>query len=574
MAVLQRFDKRLNSRWGRVLRENLVAYLFLAPALLLIFVFGIYPVGFAFFVSLYQWRRFPDQYNGLAHYVRALDNFAYVLFFWIALGLVIYALLMLRRLWRQRELRLPALSSVLPGAVNATAILLLINWLSILIPIIINIPQRLRGQARVPGLFIDELFASFRYPEAVAVVTPLLIVGIIAIAVSVFWLRVIRFPKLMVVAAPESVEESAEIKQPQPSQFLLRGTTIVLAAAVGGLLLQLTVSQISAAAAAAQVATSSLPVWSQLIFISAGVALLVGAYLLWQRAFKQSNSNRRLIIFALGAALLVVGGYALAVELPRALVNADPNVLNGFNITVMFALGTVPFQLSIGLGLAYLLFQNIKGKAFFRIVYFLPYIMPFVATSIVFGLIFSTRPTSLANHMLEFFGIAPQKWLLEPTGVISLIFNGNVPPVLTGPSLALVVIMMYTTWTYIGYDAAVFLAGLGGIPPELYEAARIDGAGGWSIFRHITLPLLSPTTFFLSLIAVIGTFQAFTQIWIMRTPASQRAVDTLGVHIFETVRSADPNMGYGSAMAFVLFAVILLLTVFQNRIMGSRVFYG
>ena len=113
--------------------------------------------------------------------------------------------------------------------------------------------------------------------------------------------------------------------------------------------------------------------------------------------------------------------------------------------------------------------------------------------------------------------------------------------------------MLYTTWTYIGYDAAVFLAGLGNISPELYEAARIDGAGGWSIFRYITLPLLSPTTFFLSLIAVIGTFQAFTQIWIMRTPASQRAVDTLGVYIFETVRSTDPNMGYGSAMAFVLF---------------------
>jgi multiple sugar transport system permease protein len=134
--------------------------------------------------------------------------------------------------------------------------------------------------------------------------------------------------------------------------------------------------------------------------------------------------------------------------------------------------------------------------------------------------------------------------------------------------------MIYTTWTYIGYDAVIFLAGLGNISPELYEAARIDGASGWSIFRHLTLPLLSPTTFFLSLIAVIGTFQAFTQIWIMRTPASQRSVDTLGVHIFETVRNTDPNMGYGSAMAFVLFGVILLLTVFQNRIMGSRVFYG
>jgi len=155
-----------------------------------------------------------------------------------------------------------------------------------------------------------------------------------------------------------------------------------------------------------------------------------------------------------------------------------------------------------------------------------------------------------------------------------MFFGEGVPDVLVGPALALVVIMLYTTWTYIGYDAVVFLAGLGNISPELYEAARIDGASSWSVFRHITLPLLSPTTFFLSLIAVIGTFQSFTQIWIMRTPASQRSVDTLSIYIFETVRSNDPNMGYGSAMAFVLFGVILLLTIFQNRIMGSRVFYG
>jgi multiple sugar transport system permease protein len=110
---------------------------------------------------------------------------------------------------------------------------------------------------------------------------------------------------------------------------------------------------------------------------------------------------------------------------------------------------------------------------------------------------------------------------------------------------------------------------LGNIPNELYEAARIDGASEWALFRHITLPLLSPTTFFLSLIAIIGSFRAFTQIWIMRNPANQSAVDTLGVNIFETVRGTDPNMGYGSAMSFVLFGVILLLTLFQNRIMRS-----
>jgi multiple sugar transport system permease protein len=134
--------------------------------------------------------------------------------------------------------------------------------------------------------------------------------------------------------------------------------------------------------------------------------------------------------------------------------------------------------------------------------------------------------------------------------------------------------MLYTIWTYIGYDTVVFLAGLGNISGELYEAARIDGASGWRLFRHITLPLLSPTTFFLSLIAIIGTFKAFTQIWIMRSPAAGSSVDTVSVYIFETVRATDPNMGYGSAMSFVLFGIILLLTLFQNRIMGSKVFYG
>jgi multiple sugar transport system permease protein len=277
---------------------------------------------------------------------------------------------------------------------------------------------------------------------------------------------------------------------------------------------------------------------------------------------------------ALAAILLAAGGVILIMELPRALAENDPDVLRGFSVTVMFVLGTVPIQLAIGLGLAILMFQNIKGKSLFRMVYFLPYIMPFVATSIVFRQIFSHRPTSPINHVLNFFGVPVQTWLIEPQGIGSLLFGDSIPPILSGPSLALIVIMIYTIWTYIGYDTVVFLAGLGNISGELYEAARIDGANGWNIFRRITLPLLSPTTFFLSLIAIIGTFQAFTQIWILRTPAAATSVDTIGVYIFETVRNTDPNMGYGSALAFVLFGVILVLTLFQNRIMGRKVFYG
>ena len=356
-------------------------------------------------------------------------------------------------------------------------------------------------------------------PDAVVAGNPFLLAAIAALVVSLVWFRLVH----------------SETR----ATYWIWGTSAVLAAAIGALLLQATVSAIQAATAAAQANGETLPIWSQIIFISAGVALIAAAYVLWQRALKQ-DGDRRFVVGAGAAALLVVGGYALAVELPRALANADPKVLTGFNITLMFAAGTVPFQLAIGLGLAYLLFQNIKGKAFFRIVYFLPYIMPFVATSIVFNLIFSFRPSSLANHVLQFFGVPVQKWITEPTGIFQLIFGPQTPSVLVGPSLALIVIMLYTTWTYIGYDAVIFLAGLGNVSPELYEAARIDGATSWSIFRYITLPLLSPTTFFLSLIAVIGTFQAFTQIWIMRTPASQRSVDTLGVYIFQTVQNTDP----------------------------------
>ncbi|MBL8144823.1 MAG: sugar ABC transporter permease, partial [Anaerolineae bacterium] len=129
-------------------------------------------------------------------------------------------------------------------------------------------------------------------------------------------------------------------------------------------------------------------------------------------------------------------------------------------------------------------------------------------------------------------------------------------------------------WTYIGYATVIYLAGLGNIANELYEAARIDGAGEWNVFRHITLPMLSPTTFFLTLIAIIGTLQSFTQVWILRTPAAAQSVDTMGVLIYRTISATQPDMGYGAALSLVLFVVILIFTRIQNRVSESRVHYG
>ncbi|NDJ61374.1 MAG: sugar ABC transporter permease, partial [Chloroflexi bacterium] len=165
-------------------------------------------------------------------------------------------------------------------------------------------------------------------------------------------------------------------------------------------------------------------------------------------------------------------------------------------------------------------------------------------------------------------------WLMEPRGILHMLFGADLPAWLAGPGLALVAILIYNIWVYTGFAAVIFLAGLGNIPRELNEAARIDGASGWQTFRHVTVPLLSPTIFFQVLIATIGTFQAFTNIWLMRQAGAYNAVDTVSIYIFQNIRSAHPDYAYGSALAFVLFFVILLLTLLQNRVVGRRVFYG
>jgi multiple sugar transport system permease protein len=179
---------------------------------------------------------------------------------------------------------------------------------------------------------------------------------------------------------------------------------------------------------------------------------------------------------------------------------------------------------------------------------------------------FSIRPQAPVNQLLNFFGMDTLRWIQEPEPIFT--FLG-----IEGPSLALVVIMLYSIWVYVGYDTVIYLAGLGNISRELTEAAEIDGAGRWQIFRHIIFPLLSPTTYFLSLIAIIGTFKAFSHIWVMRHDLALGTTDTFSVTIF--IEFFDKvRYGYASALAFVLFAIILSLTYINNRIQGSRVFYG
>lgn len=311
--------------------------------------------------------------------------------------------------------------------------------------------------------------------------------------------------------------------------------------------------------------------WGALFFV-VGFLVLIGAYFIWERAFK-ARSSTGLVARLVVALVLLAGGWLIATGWGRMMAEGDDRFLSSLPITLYYAIGAVPLQIAISLVLAYLLFQKIRGQELFRMIFFLPYITPVIATALVFRYIFSPRPTSLSNQFLTRLGFAPREWLFEPQPALNVIFGLDLSGFWAGPSLAMVSIIVFGIWTFVGYNTVIFLAGLGNIPNSVYEAAEIDGANGWQVFRHITVPLLSPVTFYLSLIGFIGTFKAFNHIFVMQTPSAQGTVETASVSIFNTFYKAS-QFGYASAQAIMLFLIILYLTFVQTRIFGSKVFYG
>ncbi len=324
--------------------------------------------------------------------------------------------------------------------------------------------------------------------------------------------------------------------------------------------------------------------WTYLV----SIGLVLIAWLTWKGAQIYSAMRLGLHILAL-CALLGGAGFFFFVDFNRMWTSGSTQLFYSLIRTLFYSLGTVPVQLSVSLVLAYILFQNIKGRGLFRLIYFLPYVAPTVATSVVFKRIFSLRETGLMNQIISLFGLPPMRWLNEPKAIMPLLvetlngifktnlvwpqIEGPLGAFLNGPSLALISVMIYNWWVYIGYDAVIYLAGLGNIPGELYEAAAIDGANRWTAFFRITIPLLSPTIFFLAIMATIGTFKAFNSIWVMYERNSLDTVDTASILIFRTFRS-NGQFGEAAAMSFILFAIIFALSKIQQRVGEKVVFYG
>jgi ABC-type sugar transport system permease subunit len=283
--------------------------------------------------------------------------------------------------------------------------------------------------------------------------------------------------------------------------------------------------------------------------------------------------------------------YALFISLNRGPINqfqfsgllnytqalSNPILWQSVLNTLAFALLTLPVTMALGMFFAYLLFQGMRGEATYRVVFFLPYVISTVGSSIIWAWIFDPS-NGLANQILGFLGISPLRWLIEPRGVFAILFGGlgiQLPAWLQGPSLALVAIAIFTIWQTMGYDIVLFLAGLTNIPGELYEAAEIDGASRWQLFRYITVPLLSPTTFFVLVVSVIASLQSFNQIFAMNSAAAQtlggplEGTNTLTVYMFNQLYTYS-NYGYASTIAILLSILILAFTLINFKFFGRR----
>ncbi len=231
----------------------------------------------------------------------------------------------------------------------------------------------------------------------------------------------------------------------------------------------------------------------------------------------------------------------------------DPLFYQALYNTVYISLLSVPLQLCLALLIALGLNEKLRGVNFYRTIFFLPSQMPLVAGALLWLWIFNPD-FGLANAALRAFGMAPLRWL----------FDVN----LAKPSIVAI-----TLWGGVGIPMIIFLAGLQGIPQSLYEASSIDGAGTWSRFWHVTLPLLSPVVFFNLIIGIISSFQGyFTLIYITTQGGPANATLIYILYLFFKAFQ-DFDMGYASSLAWVLFLIVVVLTGLQFLLARRWVYY-
>jgi len=218
--------------------------------------------------------------------------------------------------------------------------------------------------------------------------------------------------------------------------------------------------------------------------------------------------------------------------------------------TAVYTFWVVPIQTFLSLVIAAILNQKLMGRAFFRAAFYFPSITSSVVITIIFMWIFNT--TGLLNYALTWVGIEGPNWLGDPAYALKAIMGLNI-------------------WTTLGTMTVIFLAGLQGVPGQVYEAAELDGAGPIQTFFHVTVPLVKPTIFFVVVMGCIGCFQIFDQAFVASGGGGGPVNSTLSA-VFFIYKTGFTRfeMGYACAAAFVLFLVIFAVTLFQQKVIGGE----
>lgn len=220
-------------------------------------------------------------------------------------------------------------------------------------------------------------------------------------------------------------------------------------------------------------------------------------------------------------------------------------------VTSVYTLVSVPLSMILAFLVALLMNTKVRGIAVFRTIYYMPSIVPAVANAVLWAWILNSE-FGLLNAFLHALGLPKVLWLQEP-------------------EWALPALVLMSLWG-LGGPMVIYLAGLQGIPNELYEAAEIDGAGGWAKLWHVTIPLMSPVIFFNFIMGVIGTFQVFTAGYLITSGGPQNATLFYVLYLYRNAFQYL-RMGYAAALAWVLAFIIMGLTVFIFRGLGRRVYY-
>jgi multiple sugar transport system permease protein len=220
--------------------------------------------------------------------------------------------------------------------------------------------------------------------------------------------------------------------------------------------------------------------------------------------------------------------------------------------TTTYTVWSIPLSMGIGLALALLLNQKLRGLGLYRTVYYVPVVTSMVAVAMIWLQLFDPL-YGVVSNAVEAIGLKGIDWLGDP-------------------NLAMPSIIAVSVWKVIGWNMLIYLAGLQGIPDYLREAAAIDGANRWQTLWKITLPLLQPTTFFIFVTSLIGAFQVFDVVYVMTGGGPANATTTLVHQIYNAAFKAL-DMGYAAAMSFVLFGIILVVSLFSMRATRGEVSY-